>query len=160
MAALHPARREARWRRPEVLLPAAFLMAICVGTALLLLPGMGVRPLGTLDALFTSTSAVCVTGLVVLDTGTDFTRCGQTVILCLIQAGGLGIMTFSVLAMLVARRPIGLRQQFVVRETLAPLAGWTVRRIVATILCATAAIELVGFAALWLALDDAWSALF
>ncbi|MFD1907824.1 potassium transporter TrkG [Paenibacillus rhizoplanae] len=53
--------------------------------------------IGWLAALFTSTSAVCVTGLVVLDTGTDFSHFGQMIILLLIQIGGLGFMTFSVL---------------------------------------------------------------
>ena len=91
------------WRRPEVLLPVTFLAAILVGTLLLSLPGAASDRVGPLEAFFTATSAVCVTGLIVVDTGADFTPMGQAIIAALIQLGGLGIMTFSVLA-LVDRR--------------------------------------------------------
>jgi len=73
-----------------------FLGAIAVGTILLWLPiSAGQAPVSIIDALFTATSAVCVTGLTVLDTGTGFSFFGQIVILVLIQLGGLGIMTFA-----------------------------------------------------------------
>ncbi len=73
-----------------------FAAAIIVGTVLLYLPiSSAEKTISLLDAFFTSTSAVCVTGLVVLDTGSDFSMFGQIVILCLIQIGGLGIMTFA-----------------------------------------------------------------
>ncbi|MCI5147762.1 MAG: potassium transporter TrkH, partial [Candidatus Electrothrix sp. AR3] len=76
-----------------------FLGAILIG-ALLLHSSFSCQnqALSWLDALFTATSAVCVTGLAVADTGQDFTRTGQTIILLLIQMGGLGIMSFSSLA--------------------------------------------------------------
>ncbi|MDH3592190.1 MAG: TrkH family potassium uptake protein, partial [Planctomycetota bacterium] len=64
-------------RRPEVLLPLTFLSAIAVGSILLTLPVMHHGAVGPLEAIFTATSAVCVTGLVVVDTGTDFTAHGQ-----------------------------------------------------------------------------------
>lgn len=82
--------RGAVWR-PDLLLPVTFLLAILVGTLLLSLPGMATRELGPLDAFFTATSAVCVTGLAVVDTGTAFTPGGQGVILGLIQAEGRGL---------------------------------------------------------------------
>ncbi|WP_116105095.1 TrkH family potassium uptake protein [Lewinella sp. IMCC34191] len=80
---------------PAQLFIFSFLAIITCGTLLLLLPNAANQPLSFLDALFTSTSAVCVTGLIVVDTGTFFTRFGQSIILFLIQMGGLGILTFA-----------------------------------------------------------------
>ncbi|HOP64659.1 MAG TPA: TrkH family potassium uptake protein [Spirochaetota bacterium] len=75
---------------------ASFLLLIITGAFLLKLPGATVNGITYTDALFTSTSSVCVTGLIVLDTGKDFTFPGQAIILMLIQIGGLGIMTFTI----------------------------------------------------------------
>ncbi len=80
---------------PAQLFVVSFLTLIFVGTFLLLLPNATNEKITIIDALFTSTSAVCVTGLIVVDTGTHFTVFGQSVILILIQMGGLGIMTFA-----------------------------------------------------------------
>lgn len=80
---------------PAQLFIISFLGIILFGSLLLLLPNATVNGISFLDALFTSTSAVCVTGLIVLDTATDFTQFGQTLILFLIQIGGLGILTFA-----------------------------------------------------------------
>lgn len=80
---------------PAQLFIASFLIMIILGTLLLMLPKATHEGISALDALFTSTSAVCVTGLIVVDTGTYFTHLGQTIILVLIQLGGLGIMTFA-----------------------------------------------------------------
>lgn len=80
---------------PAQLFIASFLVLIVVGTLLLMLPNATYEGLSALDALFTATSAVCVTGLIVVDTGTYFTQFGQTIIMILIQLGGLGIMTFA-----------------------------------------------------------------
>lgn len=80
---------------PAQLFIASFVLMIIGGTFLLMLPKATYTGISLLDALFTSTSAVCVTGLIVVDTGTFFTPFGQTVILILIQLGGLGIMTFA-----------------------------------------------------------------
>ncbi|HPF71636.1 MAG TPA: hypothetical protein PLQ13_13250, partial [Candidatus Krumholzibacteria bacterium] len=90
----HLHRRFASWRvRPAVSFTLLFGLLILVGAGLLMLPRATPpdQPIGFLDALFTSTSAVCVTGLIVRDTGTGFTVFGQSVILLLIQLGGLGI---------------------------------------------------------------------
>lgn len=73
----------------------SFMLLIALGTGLLLLPNSTYNGLSFLDALFTSTSAVCVTGLIVVDTGTYFTLFGKSIILILIQIGGIGIMTFA-----------------------------------------------------------------
>ncbi len=91
-------------RRPEPLLAATFALLIAIGTGLLCLPvAQADGRVGVLDALFTATSAVCVTGLITVDTATAWSRFGQTVILILIQLGGLGIMTFGVIAAEVLR---------------------------------------------------------
>ena len=80
---------------PAQLFIASFLSIILFGSFLLSLPNAAVERLSFIDALFTATSAVCVTGLVIADTGTYFTFFGQCIILALIQIGGLGIMTFA-----------------------------------------------------------------
>ena len=80
---------------PAQLFIISFISIIVIGTFLLMLPKATYTGISALDALFTSTSAVCVTGLIVVDTGKFFTPFGQTIILILIQAGGLGIMTFA-----------------------------------------------------------------
>ena len=101
-------------RNPTRTLIISFVVLIFGGAGFLSLPkSYTCEKLSFVDALFTTTSAVCVTGLVVKDTGTDFTRMGQSVILVLIQLGGLGIVIFgAVFAML-------LGQAFSVRETVA-----------------------------------------
>ncbi|MBL8796218.1 MAG: potassium transporter TrkH, partial [Planctomycetia bacterium] len=87
------------WRRltPPQLFVGSFALLIGLGTVgLRTLPGLYTgAPLGWLDALFTATSAVCVTGLIVVDTGTYFTPLGQAYLLLLIQLGGLGMLTFT-----------------------------------------------------------------
>ncbi len=80
---------------PAQLFIISFLAIISLGTILLTLPNATLTGISLIDALFTSTSAVCVTGLIVVDTGSFFTPFGQTVILILIQIGGIGIMTFT-----------------------------------------------------------------
>src|SRR4030042_126274 len=83
---------------PQTLLIGGFAGVILVGTLFLLAPWSQTKgEVGFVDALFTATSAVCVTGLIVVDTGTAYTLFGQTVIVALIPIGGLGIMTFSLL---------------------------------------------------------------
>ncbi|WP_295179356.1 potassium transporter TrkG [uncultured Christiangramia sp.] len=80
---------------PAQLFISSFLGIILVGTGLLMLPKATHEGIGLLDALFTSTSAVCVTGLIVVDTGSYFTTFGQSILLLLMQLGGLGVMTFA-----------------------------------------------------------------
>ncbi len=80
---------------PAQLFILSFLVIILMGAFLLILPNATYEGISFLDALFTSTSAVCVTGLAVVDTGTHFTKFGQTIIMILIQVGGLGILTFA-----------------------------------------------------------------
>ncbi|MEM9991495.1 MAG: potassium transporter TrkG, partial [Bacteroidota bacterium] len=84
-----------RLLKPSQLFVLSFLVVIIIGMLLLKLPSATYEGISFVDALFTSTSAVCVTGLIVVDTGTYFTRFGQVVIMLLIQVGGLGILTFA-----------------------------------------------------------------
>jgi potassium uptake TrkH family protein len=80
---------------PALVFVLSFVVLICIGTLLLMAPKATVNGIGFIDALFTSTSAVCVTGLAVFDTGKDFTFMGQIVILGLIQLGALGMLSFT-----------------------------------------------------------------
>ena len=84
-----------KYLNPAQLFIISFIGIIAIGTVLLKLPNATHSGITTVDALFTSTSAVCVTGLIVVDTGSYFTLFGQMVLLILIQLGGLGIMTFT-----------------------------------------------------------------
>lgn len=100
-------------RNPAQTVIAGFMTVILVGALFLTLPIAlkDGKTLSFLDALFTSTSAVCVTGLIVVDTGSHFTLFGQTVILLLIQAGGLGIMTLAVFIGLLIKDSLSLRER-------------------------------------------------
>lgn len=102
-------RARSRRRRPGQVVVLGFAIAVGIGTVLLTLPAaaVGGHP-GVLAALFTATSAVCVTGLVVVDTATDWSTFGQVVILGLIQVGGFGIMTLASLLGLLLSRRLGL----------------------------------------------------
>ncbi len=113
---------------PPHVVALAFAGAIFVGTLLLLLPESA-RPgtrISHLDALFTATSATCVTGLIVKDTPHDFSAFGHVVLVALMQAGGLGIMTFSAFFGLLLRRRSSLQARLIVRDAVErdPHAGF------------------------------------
>ena len=127
-----------------------FLILIGLGTLLLSLPvatADGVRaPL--LTTLFTAVSASCVTGLVLQDTATYWSAFGKTVIIVLIQIGGLGVMTISTLFFLLLRRRVGLRQREVLTESINTTAVGDIMRLIRMILIGTAVMELGGAAVL------------
>lgn len=127
------------------MLAVSFLGAILLGTLLLWLP-FSVRSgrLSLIDAIFTSTSAVCVTGLTVCDTATAFSPFGQGVILALIQLGGLGIMTFSTLILLVAGRKIAIADRIAVQQDFSPAAIKDFRSLVRDVFLYALAIEAAG----------------
>ncbi len=103
---------------PIRILPLGFLCVALTGALLLMLPiASRGEPLSFFDALFTATSASCVTGLVVVDTGTHFTLFGQIVILALIQMGGLGFMTAATLLFRATRKRISLRSRMTLAES-------------------------------------------
>lgn len=96
-----------------------FIIIIFVGACLLSLPFASTNgSVNFVDALFTATSATCVTGLVVMDTGTEWTLFGQIVILAMIQIGGLGFMTFAILFLRIFRRRFGLKNKEVMVESI------------------------------------------
>jgi len=102
---------------PIRILPIGYLSVTLLGTLLLMLPTASHgAPLGFFDALFTATSASCVTGLIVVDTGTHFTFFGQAVLLFLIQLGGLGFMTAATLLFRATKRRISLRSRMTLAE--------------------------------------------
>lgn len=103
---------------PPKLLALGFLSCICIGTLLLKLPMAHYADLSWMDALFTATSAVTITGLSVINIGESLTPFGQVVLLTLIQIGGLGFTTFAVLAAMSLSPNLGLRQQLMVQDTL------------------------------------------
>jgi len=138
--------------RPALLFIGSFLTLIAVGTGLLLLPvatAPGEPPTGFTDALFTATSGVCVTGLVVVDTGTHWAPLGRYVILALIQLGGLGLMTFGSVFALLLWRGMRVRESAMMQEVLSHGLLSEVGRIIVFILLTTLAVEAVGAGLLW-----------
>ncbi|MFH1135868.1 MAG: TrkH family potassium uptake protein [Pseudomonadota bacterium] len=129
---------------PPRALALSFAALIILGALGLLTPGMATTDLAFVDALFTSTSAVCVTGLVVLDTGRDFSLPGQLLILALIQLGGLGIMTFSVLLYKIMGRQTSMRDELAVRDSLSFFPAQDFNALVKTVFFWTFAIEGAG----------------
>lgn len=108
-----------RGMSPSQVLVLGFVAIVLFGGLLLSLPMSNTSglPMRYLDALFTSTSATCVTGLVVVDTATNFTRFGQVVILLLIQVGGLGFMAMATMIFLILGRRIGLKSRLLLQES-------------------------------------------
>lgn len=135
---------------PIRILPLGFAAIILLGTALLMLPcatvGAGTMPF--LNALFTATSASCVTGLVVADTGVDFTLFGQIVILVMIQLGGLGFMTMATILFGMTGRRISLHERMTMAEGLGEEHLQGVVRLCRSALIVTFSCELAGAALL------------
>lgn len=131
-------------RNPARLVPLAFFVAIWIGTALLMLPISRAGPGGApfLVALFTSTSAVCVTGLVTVDTPTYWSGFGQAIILAMIQIGGLGIMTGATMLGLLVTRRLRLHHRLLAQAETRALSLGDVASVLRLILVATLTIEL------------------
>jgi trk system potassium uptake protein len=132
---------------PAQILVLGFSCLILLGTFLFMLPIATYeegRGLGFVDALFEATSAVCVTGLAVVDTGTTFTLFGEIVLLCLIQIGGWGFMTTGIFMFIILGKKIGLKERLLLQDSLNvfPLAG--VVSLVKRIILITFIVELIG----------------
>jgi trk system potassium uptake protein len=160
-----------RPRHPAQVVAAAFAVGILVGTALLILPvsraGPGAAPLHV--ATFTATSAICVTGLTVVDTATYWSTFGQVVILVCIQAGGLGFMVLASLLALALSRRLGLRQRLLAQTEINVTQLGETRRVLLGVAAFSLLFEFVAAAVLtgrlWLAYDEpigraAWYGLF
>jgi len=135
---------------PTQILAMGFAGIILTGTLLLMLPISTASGQGAdfITALFTATSAVCVTGLVVVDTGTYWSYFGQVVIMLLIQSGGLGVMTMATMMSILLGRRIGLRERLVMQEALNEFSLQGLVRLTKRILIATFLIEMAGTALL------------
>lgn len=130
------------------LLAILYLCFIAAGAVVLRLPVSHHGAVGWMDALFTSTSAVTVTGLVVVDTGSAFTFFGQAVIAFLIQMGGLGLMTFAVLLLSALGIPVGMPQKLVLREEVNTTSFSNLAVLVRMIFKIAIIVEVIGAALL------------
>ncbi|HXG09338.1 MAG TPA: TrkH family potassium uptake protein [Gemmataceae bacterium] len=159
------------WQRitaPQLFV-GSFALLVLLGTlGLKTLPGLYTgEPLGWLDALFTATSAACVTGLTVVDTATYFTPRGQAFILLLIQLGGLGVISFTSLIIVALGRRLSLRHQALSTGGLDAAPQIDPRRLIRDVVLFTFGFELVGAVLLYLFWiprlgwrEAAWPALF
>ena len=130
---------------PGTILLSSYLVTIGVGSLLLLLPASTVSgTISFVDAIFTATSAVCVTGLIVVDTGSYFTLFGQHIILALIQLGGLGVMTISVTIFLMIGRQVSFKQRMAMQDLFAHTPHEDIIHLVKSIFWFTVIVELSG----------------
>lgn len=128
------------------ILALGFLAVIIIGAVILSLPisSRSGEPTNFLDAIFTSTSAVCVTGLITLDTSTHWSTFGQTVIMALIEIGGLGFMSFTVLISLILGKKITLRERLVMQEAMNTFSIQGLVRMVKYVLIFTVSVQFFG----------------
>jgi len=142
-------------KSPTRTLIASFLVLIISGAGLLILPRASTgESLSFVDALFTATSATCVTGLIVKDTGQDFSLMGQVVILTLIQLGGLGIVIFGAVFALLLGQALSLRESAAMQDLLSARTLSRIGNMIAFIFIGTVFIEAVGTVSLFGMWDD------
>jgi len=153
-SAVRYSRRLATQRiQPARLFIGSFVAVILLGTLALLLPRSTAEGITVVDALFSSTSAVCVTGLIVVDTGTTFTPFGQTILLLLIQVGGLGLMTFTTFFTLFSGR-LSIKERVLMQEFLNRESLGQVRNTLRSIVLVTLIIEAIGAVLLYFSWGD------
>ncbi|MFV0391192.1 MAG: TrkH family potassium uptake protein [Paludibacteraceae bacterium] len=138
---------------PALLFVCSFLLIIVMGSLLLMLPNASNGTISYIDALFTATSAVCVTGLIVVDTATFFTPLGQTVIIFLIQIGGLGIMTFTSYFSFFFKKSASFENQMYMGEITSVDRLDDVFKTLKTIIVVTFTIELIGAIFIFFSMD-------
>ncbi|KUO67631.1 MAG: ATPase [Lutibacter sp. BRH_c52] len=139
---------------PAQLFIVSFLVIIFIGTFLLMLPNATYTEISYLDALFTSASAVCVTGLIVVDTGTFFTQFGQIIILLLIQLGGIGILTFASYFSYFFKGGSNYENQLVLSDLTNSQKLGDVFSTLKRILLITFSIEIIGGLLIYTSLDN------
>ncbi|SEP16142.1 TrkH family potassium uptake protein [Paenibacillus sp. OV219] len=145
--------RVSHWPPPRVL-AFGFALIILLGGFLLALPFSSIEGSTTpfIDAVFTATSATCVTGLVTVDSGSHWSLAGQIIIICLIQVGGLGFMTMSTLIAILLRKRISLKERLILQEALNQTNIEGIVRLIRKVLLYSISIELAGatlFAIRW-----------
>lgn len=138
-----------RRTNPSLILAIGFLVIIIVGTGLLMLPRCTVNGISWVNALFTATSAVCVTGLVPIDVSTTFTTSGLVVVILLIQIGGLGVMTLTSFFAMFFMGNTSLYNQLVVRDMISSNSLNSLLSTLLYILGFTLIIESTGVLLLW-----------
>ena len=139
---------------PAQLFIISYLLLILLGTFLLMMPNASYGYLSFVDALFTATSAVCITGLTVKDTGAFFTPLGQVIIICLIQLGGLGILTFATYFGYFFRGKISYETQLTIGQVTASNRLGDVLKTLKVILVVTFGVELMAAIAIYLSVLD------
>jgi len=139
------------FRRPAQLLGLSFFIVISIGAIVLSFPYASANGshIKIIDAFFTATSATCVTGLIVLDTPHAFTVFGQSIILLLIQIGGLGIMTISTFAAIIIGKNVGLGQEYSLTRMTGETSINKVYRLIKFICLFTFIIEIIGAGSLF-----------
>jgi len=146
--------------QPAKIFLISFLLLILFGTGLLLLPKATVNgEIAFIDALFTSTSAVCVTGLIVVDTATYFTRFGQLVILGLLQIGGLGVMTITTFFALFFAGGLGIKERVLISDLIEEEKLGKIKYTLIQIILTTFIIEAIGAILIFHSLNDVEMAL-
>ncbi len=141
-------------KKTAIIIISSFIGIIMTGVLLLMLPFSTTKGnLSFLDALFTSASAITVTGLVVLDTGKDFSPFGQTVIMILIQIGGLGFMTFSTLIIMMTGRSLSMKDEMIIENDFTAGKYKNIPDMVKKIFTLTFGIEAIGAILLYLQFD-------
>ncbi len=137
--------------KPATTFISSFIILILIGTMLLRLPAMTTQPgsMPFLAALFTSTSASCVTGLSVVTVATYFTFKGQLVILFLLQLGGIGIVSFATFFATFLTQGVGLKQQAIIQDVLSSESLSSARQMLKQVILLTFAIEAVGALAIF-----------
>lgn len=136
---------------PGLLVVLSFFLTATVGAILLALPVASKgESLGGLDAFFTAVSAVCVTGLVVIDIGTKLTLFGKIVVMTLIQVGGLGLMTFSVFLFLFIGKSLGTKERWIISDSFLPTPIVDIKQLIRMIFVFTFTVEAVGATLLFL----------
>ncbi len=136
---------------PPVLVMLTFFLAVFIGALLLMLPvatSFG-KETSLLGALFTSTSATCVTGLIVYDTGTHFSIFGQIIILSLIQIGGLGIMTISSAFAIILGQKMSLKRESIMQNVIGESNKLDMISLVRNVIVVTITLELLGAVVLY-----------
>lgn len=137
--------------KPSSVFIGSFIILISIGSGLLMLPAMTNTPAGMplLDALFTATSAACVTGLIVVDTATYFTHKGQLVILTLIQIGGIGMLSFTTFFATLLKQGVGIKHQSAIQDFLSSESLFSSRGLLQQVMLLTFFIEGVGALAIF-----------
>lgn len=129
---------------PPLILACGFLALIGIGTVLLLLPISSVRPISMLNAFFMATSAVTVTGLAVIDTASDLSGFGKTILIILVQLGGLGFVTFAILTALALGKKLSLQQQALALEAFNQTSVSRIRGTAVIVIKISLLIELIA----------------